>query len=119
MKKIKFLSILLTICLCIGALTPAAAAIESVPAVKSTAVYLVDEDSGHVYYEQYSDRKVYPASLTKIMTAMLAIEAVERGEVSLDDPVTALPGYDFDMEEDGSTSGILEGETMRLEELLY
>jgi len=118
MKKMKFLSVALTVCLIVGALAPTAGASDA-PGVKSAAIYVADADSGYVYYDRNSDTRVYPASLTKIMTAMLVVEAVERGEVSLDDMVTAQPGYAYDMVEDGSTSSILEGETMSLEDLLY
>lgn len=118
MKKIKFLSWVLLICLVVSALAPSAAAVEP-PAVMSTAVYLADADTGYVYFDRYGDTRVYPASLTKIMTAMLVIEAAERGEVSLDDMVTAQPGFGFDLEADGSTASILEGETMSLRDLVY
>lgn len=49
---------------------------------------LLDGDSGQVLYEQNADEKCYPASVTKIMTMVLIMEAVNAGTISLDDVVT-------------------------------
>ena len=57
--------------------------------LQANCVMLVDEDSGQYYYTRNIDAKAYPASLTKIMTLLLAVEAVERGDVQLSDSVTA------------------------------
>jgi D-alanyl-D-alanine carboxypeptidase len=46
---------------------------------------VVDADSGEVLSEHNADAKAYPASLTKMMTLYLTFEALERGELSLDD----------------------------------
>ena len=119
MKKYKFLSLLLTIVLLAGILSPSAYAIEDIPELKSAAIYLADSETGYVYYERQADLRMYPASLTKIMTALLTVEAIERGELSLDDEVTAQPGFDHDMDKEGSSAGIVEGETLTVKDLLY
>ena len=119
MKKFKFLSLLLTIVLLAGILSPSAYAIDDVPELKSAAIYLADKDTGYVYFERQSDLRMYPASLTKIMTALLTIEAIERGELSLDEKVTAQPGFDYDMDKEGSSANIVEGETLTVKDLLY
>ena len=49
---------------------------------------LLDGCSGQVLYEQNADEKCYPASVTKIMTMVLIMEAVDSGAISLDDVVT-------------------------------
>ena len=49
---------------------------------------LLDGYSGQVLYEQNADEKCYPASVTKIMTMVLIMEAVDSGAISLDDVVT-------------------------------
>ena len=46
---------------------------------------VVDADTGEVMSEHNADAKAYPASLTKMMTLYLTFEAMERGELSLDD----------------------------------
>lgn len=119
MKKSRILSLFLTAVLLTGILSPTAAAVGDPPAVKSASVYLVDQDTGYVYFSQNADVKVYPASLTKIMTALIVIEAIQNGEATMDDMVTAPEGFAFDLEEGGSTASIVAGETMSLRDLLY
>ena len=50
---------------------------------------LMDADTGNVLYEYKADERHGPASVTKIMTLLLILEALERGEFTLDDIVTA------------------------------
>ena len=45
---------------------------------------LIDSASGRVLFEKDSTKRMYPASTTKVMTALLTIESIERGEISLD-----------------------------------
>lgn len=52
------------------------------------AAILVDADTGQVLFEKNADKKLPPASITKIMTLLLAMEEVEKGTVSLEDEVT-------------------------------
>lgn len=52
------------------------------------AGYLVDVNSGYVLYERNQNERLPIASMVKIMTTLLAFEAVENGEISLDDDVT-------------------------------
>ena len=49
---------------------------------------LVEAETGQVLYEENADEQLPPASLTKIMTMLLAMEEVESGEITLDDTVT-------------------------------
>ncbi len=49
---------------------------------------LIDSGSGTVLYEKNSHEKLPPASITKIMTMLLVLEAVDRGQISLQDQVT-------------------------------
>ena len=118
MKKSRILSIVAALSLCVALMTPLASAEDS-PSVKSAAIYLMDRETGYVYFSQNAETKVYPASLTKIMTALVVIEAVQAGEVTMDDMVTAQPGFNFDQDDAGSTASIVEGETLSLRDLLY
>jgi len=52
------------------------------------AAYLVDYGTGTVIYSRNENQRLPIASMVKIMTAMLTLEAVERGDASLDDDVT-------------------------------
>ena len=53
--------------------------------IKATTVILQDYHSGQILYEKYSDAKIYPASMTKIMTTIIAFELIQAGDLSLDD----------------------------------
>lgn len=119
MKKLKILSVLMVLCILLGVTAPSAYAIEEPPELKSAAIYLADIDTGYVYYERQAHNQVYPASLTKIMTSLLVIEAIERGELTMEDKVTAQPGFDFDMDKEGSSAQIVEGEVLTVRDLLY
>lgn len=79
---------------------------------------LVDAGSGRVLFETNADKKMYPASTTKIMTALLAIEAVERGEISMDTQIEITAEMIKDLPIDGSSIGLKEGEIMSLDNLL-
>ena len=55
--------------------------------VKGAAAYLVDSASGTVMYAKNENDRRPIASMVKIMTALLTLEAVERGELSLSENV--------------------------------
>ena len=57
--------------------------------VDANAALLVNMTEDTVYYEKNAHDKVYPASITKVMTALLVLEAVDRGDLTLDTQVTA------------------------------
>lgn len=77
---------------------------------------LVDLESGNVLAEQNSTERMYPASLTKIMTALIAIEETEDMEQT-----TTLPSdiFPFLYEENASLAGFQPGETVTWKDLLY
>ena len=51
-------------------------------------VILQDHLSGKILYEKNADYKIYPASMTKIMTAIVAFDLLKKGETSLDEMIT-------------------------------
>ena len=53
--------------------------------VPCAAAILIDEDSGTVLYEKNADARRPIASITKVMTLLLAFEALEAGKIHLDD----------------------------------
>ena len=118
MRKFKLLPSVLIVCLLAACLAPAAAALDD-PAINARAAVLADPETGRVYYSLNADERAYPASLTKIMTVLLAVEAIERGEVSEDDQVTATETSMQNLAEDGSTAGIVAGEVLTFSDLLY
>lgn len=56
--------------------------------VDAKSAILIDAGSGTVLFEQNSHDKLPPASVTKVMTMLLIMEAVDRGQMSLEDKVT-------------------------------
>lgn len=56
-------------------------------AIQAKAALLMDYDTGTVLYEKNAHQKLPMASITKIMTLLLAMEAIEDGRLKLDDPV--------------------------------
>ena len=66
---------------------------ESVAAVGQLSIpapsaILMEKETGRVLFEKNADEKLEPASITKIMTVLLVIEAIEAGKISLDEMVT-------------------------------
>jgi serine-type D-Ala-D-Ala carboxypeptidase (penicillin-binding protein 5/6) len=79
-------------CLALAALLSSVAAAQDAvvpppPAVGAKAYLLVDYATGKVLAEADADARLPPASLTKLMTAYVAFEALESGELRLEDPV--------------------------------
>lgn len=118
MKKIRLLTLFVIICLLFSAAAPAAFALDA-PQLNGQAAIVVDLDSGKIIYELNKDEERSPASLTKIMTVLLTLERLERGDFALSDMVTAGADCRQGMGEDSSSSGILPGVTLSVEDLLY
>ena len=121
MKNIRFAICALIAALTLGLAAPGALAVDD-PGIDTTyaAVLLAEDgDQETVLYTKNADERLYPASLTKVMTVLLAVEDIESGKIALSDPVTAQPGFDFDMIVGGSSVYIMQQETMTLESLLY
>lgn len=51
------------------------------------ASIVIDADTGQIISARYADKVLYPASLTKIMTLLMAFDAIERGELHLHDRI--------------------------------
>ena len=112
-----FLSLLLTLCLYM----PSMAAGEDVGEweVLAKAALLADPDTGEILYARNIHDKLYPASLTKVMTALLVIEAVDEGRIAMDTVLTASESAISNLPDDGSNAGIKVGEELTVEQLLH
>ena len=53
--------------------------------IKARTAILLDYHSGEILFEKDADRKIFPASMTKIMTSIIAFDLLKNGELSLDD----------------------------------
>ncbi|MGG7077644.1 D-alanyl-D-alanine carboxypeptidase family protein [Clostridium sardiniense] len=56
--------------------------------IEAKSALLMEPKTGKIIYEKNVDEKFAPASVTKIMTMLLAIEAVDSGKIKLDDKIT-------------------------------
>ncbi len=79
---------------------------------KSAALY---DSNGQMLYEMNASEPLQPASVTKIMTMLLAMEALERGEVSLD---TMITGSAHAESMGGTQIWLKQGEQLTLDEML-
>jgi len=55
--------------------------------VSVDSAILLEAETGEVIFEKNADKKVPPASITKIMTLLLSMEAIEEGKLNLDDKI--------------------------------
>ena len=119
MKTHRFFSVFLLLILAVSLLTgPASAAEVPDPAIQAKAALLVDANTGRMVYGKNEHEELYPASLTKIMTALLTLEAVDSGQLSMDQPITVTESALEGLAADGSTAGIRAGEVLTVEQLL-
>ena len=91
------------------------AAAPEAPATNAEAALLISPETDMVLYEKNADERRYPASTTKIMTALLVLEHVD----DLSQTVTAEAGDFAELTADSSNAGIKEGETVTIKDLLY
>ena len=85
------------------------------PEVAAPSAILVERTSGTVLYEKNSHEKLAPASVTKIMTMLLTVEALERGQIRLEDEVVT---SDHAASMGGSQIYLEPGERMSLHDML-
>lgn len=81
--------------------------------ISSEAVILIENKTGKVLYEKNSEQKMYPASTTKILTAIIAIE-----KGNLEENVTVSKSALAQMKPGYSTAYLVEGEIISVENLL-
>ena len=82
---------------------------------EATSAILMDAASGQIFYEKESHKELPPASVTKIMTLLVAADAVASGKVKLTDKVTASENAS---KLGGSQIYLEPGETFTLEQML-
>ena len=81
----------------------------------SHAALLMEKTTGQILYAQNEHDALPPASVTKIMTVLLTMEAIDSGRIALDDMVT-VSAYAAGM--GGSQVFLAEGEQMSVDDLL-
>lgn len=110
--KAKLISAVLCCLLVLGAVLPAKA--EGELQLASQAAVLMDADTGTVLYEKNMHQPMYPASITKLMTALLALQHLEPEQVLTvsQTAVNAVPRT-------SSHISLVAGEKLTVEEALY
>lgn len=83
------------------------------PQIEAEAAVVMDADTGAILYGKNMTAKEYPASTTKVMTALVALE-----NGNLDDVIT-FSEIVYDIEYNSSHAGIQPGEKMTLRQALY
>jgi len=79
------------------------------------ASIVIDADTGAILSQRYANKKLHPASLTKVMTLMLTFDAIKAGKIGLYDRVTMSP-YAASMVP--SKLGLEPGETIRVKDAI-
>ena len=108
----KWMAALLAVSLCI---LPARAAVAGAPEVAAGAAVLMEKETGTVLYEEHAHDKLEPASVTKVMTLLLVMEAIDNGTLGVDETVQVSARA---ASMGGSQVYLKEGETMTVRDLL-
>ena len=121
MRILRIVSILLTLFLLVPASAEAPAASPtplpeaySIDRLTAEAALLIDADTGDILYSRNSRVRMYPASTTKIMTLLLALES----GISLDEQVT-IPSEAGNVPANSSVVPVYPGDVMTWRDLLY
>ena len=114
LSVISIMSIIMTVIIVNSAVSVFAA--ESWPTVdkiEADSYIVIDKNTGNVLLEKNSDKKIYPASLTKILTAIIAIENLKP-----DQEITVSKSA-VNISDGESSIDLVEGEKLTFKELLY
>ena len=111
----RFLSLPLALLLLVGAVPAAGAQGDSALSLSCASAVLMEKETGTLLFEQNAHEKLEPASVTKVMTLLLVMEAVDSGRITLEDTVT-VSAYAAGM--GGSQVYLEEGEQMTVGEMI-
>ena len=118
MKKRRLFSLFLSFALLLPLFSLTSADAYEDFTLDAKAGLLIEADTGEILYEKNAHQENFPASLTKVMVALLVFEAIDEGKIALTDSVTATESAFEGLSSDGSTANIVPGETMTVEQLL-
>ena len=85
------------------------------PDIDTPSAILMESKTGQIIYEKDASKQLAPASITKIMTLILIFDALESGQIKMEDPVTV---SEHAASMGGSQVYLSEGEQISVEELL-
>jgi len=121
MKIRRFFSLFFCCVLFLQLTAPALAAQDDVGdwEIAAKAALLIDPDTEEILYARNIHERLYPASLTKIMTCLLVLEAIDSGKLTRETVLTASEAAVTSIPPDGSNAGIKVGEELTVDSLLY
>lgn len=148
MKKLRFLSLLLALALIFSLMVPTALASsaegeestgasasevqEEAPEkteptsamvrdmkVNAGSMMLVDMDNDFVLYSMNADERIFPASTTKILTALAVLQHIEAGDISMNTTVTCSKTFRKTLTAAAAVANLQTGEKISVESLLY
>ncbi len=111
----KTIAIGLMFCMLCTLLVVPSNAVEFTGEINAKSAILMEQSSGKVLFEYNADEALPPASVTKVMTILLVLEAIDEGKITIDDPVT-VSAYATSM--GGSQIYLKENEVMSVSDLL-
>lgn len=83
--------------------------------ITAKAAVLIENNSGRILYQKEKDKKLIPASITKIMTLLLIFEALEQKKISLNDSVSV---SEYAAKMGGSQVFLEPGETQTVNDMI-
>ena len=107
--------LILAICLALTGASGEAFAAKSKPNNKYASL-VMDADTGMILSQQYANKRLHPASLTKMMTLLMLFEAIERNEITLRDRIRISPRATQVIP---SKLGLKAGSTIKVEDAIY
>ena len=113
----RLFSLFLCLCLSIGVFTIRALAAPEWPSdvsIQADGGIVMDADTGTVLYGKNMDQQYYPASITKILTALIVLERCD-----LDEMVSFSHDDVYNVEAGSSSAGIDEGDVLTVRDCLY
>lgn len=110
-----FTLLLVGILICMAVIGAVQSASAQVGSNRYSAI-VMDAVTGEVFFSRSADRRLYPASMTKIMTLYLTFQALERGQLRLDQ---ALPVSRHADNQPPSHLALSAGSTIRVEDAIY
>ncbi len=129
MKRFRFSFLFVCTLFCCGLLTAPAQAASYTPVTSSELVsemevncgscLLVEMNTDAVLYGQDNSEQIYPASVTKILTALVVLQHIDAGDLALDTVVTASSTFKQGLTSQAALGNIATGEKLTIENLLY
>ncbi|MBR5519498.1 MAG: serine hydrolase [Clostridia bacterium] len=121
-KPLALLLVLLTVfslCPYASAVYGDACNVPAAPSISGSAGFMIELTTGTVLYDKNADAQMYPASTTKLMTALIATEYIEAGQMALDDVITFSYDAVYGIPRDTMHISIDVGEELTVRQVLY